>query len=124
MGVERGCSAHVAKPDSCHPKNSKRHHPSLALAAVLASLGTNCTRAGVIGANIGLAGTAFGSAALARGSKPLGGALLPQQGDKRTQSLPCPGAPTSGTATLSTSFFFVDLPPGTSESRRNTDLHL
>lgn len=58
VGVERGCSAHVAKPDSCHPKNSKRHHPSLAHAAVLASWGTNCTRAGVIRANVGIAATA------------------------------------------------------------------
>lgn len=57
-GVERGCSAHVAKPDSSHPKNSKWHHPSLAHAAVLAGSGTNRARAGAIGANAGLAAMA------------------------------------------------------------------
>lgn len=48
----------------------------------------------------------FGGAAIAR----LRGPLLPQEGDRRSQSPPRSEEPTSGTATLSTSIFFVDLP--------------
>lgn len=57
-GAEQGCSAHVAESDSCHPKNSKWHHPSLGRTAVLADSGTDRARAGAIEANTGLAATA------------------------------------------------------------------
>lgn len=53
----------------------------------------------------------FGNAAIARGSEPLGGALLPQQGDKQNQSLPCYGVLMSGTTTLSTSIVFCRFTP-------------